>query len=79
MIAQSMHTVVADRIDENSWRICDTSRPSGDASSLLAYVQRWGDNVQVVWLAPTDLPRRFASLDDALEAARMLGAGSVAA
>lgn len=72
MITQSMHTIEAEALDDHSWRICDASKPREDASSLLAFVQRWGDRVQVVWLTRTDLPIHFDSLGDAIEAARTL-------
>jgi hypothetical protein len=52
-----------------AWRLCDGRVPRDDAASVIAYVERDGDGVDVVWLQGATGQAHFTCLQDVLAAA----------
>ena len=62
-------------VAEGCWRVCEASLDDNDAGRLVAFFERDGDGISVVWLRETSSPTRFVSFDDALDAACALVSG----
>ncbi len=46
-----VHRLALDPLAHDAWRLCDTRVPSGDAASVLAYIERTGDGgYEVTWV-----------------------------
>jgi len=61
----SRTTLVA--VAPDAWCVCDPTMPSNDARHLVAYIERDGDGVDVLWVREQRAACQYESLHDAVQ------------
>ena len=56
-------------VGEGGWRVCDATMPEDDARRVVAFFERVDRHIEVLWIWECQAPRRFDTLNDALDAA----------
>jgi len=68
--------VVVVPLGRGSWRLCDRRVSQDDAASVIAYVERNAEWLEIVWLLRCGEPVRAATMAEAVDAAaRVLSSG----
>jgi hypothetical protein len=69
---QLIHEMELFPLSDHAWRLCDRTVPHDDAASVIAYLERTEQGIEVVWLRPGAEGDRFEALKDAIAAARLV-------
>jgi hypothetical protein len=56
-------------VGEGGWRVCDATLPEDDARRVVAFFEKADRHIEVLWIWECHAPRRFDTLNDALDAA----------
>ena len=72
MHEQIIHEMELFPLGDHAWRLCDRTVPHDDAASVIAYLERTEEGIEVVWLRPGVDGDRFIALEDAIAAARLV-------
>jgi len=57
------------RVDQDCWRLCDSTLPENDPARVIALAELTDDHVTVLWLRKRNRRSRFATFEQALRAA----------
>jgi hypothetical protein len=72
MPGQVIHEMELIPLSDKAWRLSDVTVPPDDAANVIAYLERTERGVEVLWLRPGIEGDRFAALEDAVAAARLV-------
>lgn len=63
-------TLELTRVDDDCWRICDSTLPANDPGRIIAFAEIKHDHLIVLWLRKPSKRKKFATFEKALRAAQ---------